>query len=152
MYTLITTITHPYRVKLEWNWTAMYPEMIHVRQLIMTVKVYSFSSHSLEADRWRLHAKPKRMQILQISEIIIWQFKKLSSLWIFLSKDARIQNWNWIDKHVAGMAYIMNCWVPTPRMAPSRDEYRGQLHASLWIWCGRITPVASVTSPKEFLQ
>ena len=46
---------------------------------------------------------------------------------------------NRIKKHVAEMAYIMNCWVPTPRTAPSRDEYRGHLHLSPWIWHGQIT-------------
>ena len=36
------------------------------------------------------------------------------------------------------MTYVKNCWIPTPRTALSRDEYRGHLHASPWLWQGRV--------------
>ena len=68
LYTLITTITHLFGVKPEWNWTAMYPEMNDVRQLIMTSKEYS---SWLQEYMRPSYAKPKRKQILQISEIYL---------------------------------------------------------------------------------
>ena len=68
-YTLITTITHPFDEKPEWNWIAMHTEMHNVIQLIMTSLVFSFLW--LQGYRRPPYAKAERMEILQISEIYL---------------------------------------------------------------------------------